>query len=397
METGNRPVPGLRLPQIDRMGAARATRWRAGTAASRCPRSTAPACGGCWRRPNGCSGRTARKFLHCWRCRSNRRQHSRRQCDATRWSTLWTVATTDACTLVQRCAPDGTPLPLVERDFHIATLCAPSFAMVLSWLQICQTGGESTRKGWCCFGTGPAFPDRRRTKRLGRPQPWTHRLTRPRRPRGSSRLAVVGAPAALRLVAAGSVRGCAGRPARGRTQRTGRRRCSAVAGPERPHTGGHGRAGAPPGAGPWRRPFVAGSVLQLIRSRRPSPGRRHPGTIPALLTMLAAAGFESTGCYRRHLNCAAGGRAEAVPGYTGAVRPWTGVRVTALTLAILVGGLPDTAAPPSTKPIARGAPTASRSVAVVLPPASTIPGPPCRRLVGSVPLGQFCSGVRRCR
>ena len=84
----------------------------------------------------------------------------------------------------------------------------------------------------------------------------------------------------------------------------------------------------PPGAGPWRRPFVAGSVLQLIRSRRPSPGRRHPATIPALLTMLAASGFESTGCYRRHLNFAAGGRAEAVPGYTGAVRPWTGVRVT---------------------------------------------------------------------
>ena len=47
--------------------------------------------------------------------------------------------------------------------------------------------------------------------------------------------------------------------------------------------------------------------------------------------MLAAASFESTGCYRRHLNFAAGGRAEAVPGYTGAVRPWTGVRVTALT------------------------------------------------------------------
>ena len=40
-------------------------------------------------------------------------------------------------------------------------------------------------------------------------------------------------------------------------------------------------------------------------------------------------------------------RAEAVPGYTGAVRPWTGVRVTALTLAILVGGLPDTAATPA--------------------------------------------------
>ena len=50
--------------------------------------------------------------------------------------------------------------------------------------------------------------------------------------------------------------------------------------------------------------------------------------------MLAAAGFESTGCYRRHLNCAAGGRAEAVPGYTGAVRPWTGVSVTALTLDV---------------------------------------------------------------
>ena len=59
------------------------------------------------------------------------------------------------------------------------------------------------------------------------------------------------------------------------------------------------------------------------------------------------AGFESTGCYRRHLNFAAGGRAEAVPGYTGVVRQWTGVRVTALTLAILVGGLPDTAATPA--------------------------------------------------
>ena len=34
------------------------------------------------------------------------------------------------------------------------------------------------------------------------------------------------------------------------------------------------------------------------------------------------------------------------PGYTGIVRQWTGVRFTALTLAILVGGLPDTAATP---------------------------------------------------
>ena len=34
--------------------------------------------------------------------------------------------------------------------------------------------------------------------------------------------------------------------------------------------------------------------------------------------MLAAAGFESTGCYRRHLNFAAGGGAEAILGYTGA-------------------------------------------------------------------------------
>ena len=63
--------------------------------------------------------------------------------------------------------------------------------------------------------------------------------------------------------------------------------------------------------------------------------------------MLAAAGFESTGCYRQHPNFAAGGRAEAVPGYTGVVRPWIGVRLTALTLAILVGGLPDTAATPA--------------------------------------------------
>ena len=38
---------------------------------------------------------------------------------------------------------------------------------------------------------------------------------------------------------------------------------------------------------------------------------------------------------------------ELVLGYTGLVRPWTGVRVTALTLAILVGGLPDTAATPA--------------------------------------------------
>ena len=40
--------------------------------------------------------------------------------------------------------------------------------------------------------------------------------------------------------------------------------------------------------------------------------------IPALLMMLAAAGFESTGCYRRHLNFAAGGGAEAILGNTGA-------------------------------------------------------------------------------
>ena len=39
--------------------------------------------------------------------------------------------------------------------------------------------------------------------------------------------------------------------------------------------------------------------------------------IPALLLMLAAAGFESTGCYRRHLNFAAGGGAEAILGNTG--------------------------------------------------------------------------------
>ena len=63
--------------------------------------------------------------------------------------------------------------------------------------------------------------------------------------------------------------------------------------------------------------------------------------------MLAAAGFESTGCYRQHPNFAAGGRAGAVPRYTGVVRQWTGVRVTVLTLAILVGGLPDTAATPA--------------------------------------------------
>ena len=75
---------------------------------------------------------------------------------------------------MERCAPDGTPLPLVERDFHIATACAPSFTMVLSWLQSCQTGGESTRRGWRCFGTWSAPPPSVLSispRRLERPEP----------------------------------------------------------------------------------------------------------------------------------------------------------------------------------------------------------------------------------
>ena len=40
----------------------------------------------------------------------------------------WPVATADAYPLVERRAPDGTPLPLVDRDFQIATACALSFA-----------------------------------------------------------------------------------------------------------------------------------------------------------------------------------------------------------------------------------------------------------------------------
>ena len=39
----------------------------------------------------------------------------------------WPVATADAYPLVERRAPDGKPLPLVERDFQIATACALSF------------------------------------------------------------------------------------------------------------------------------------------------------------------------------------------------------------------------------------------------------------------------------
>ena len=39
-----------------------AMRWRAATAASRCPRSIRPACARCWRGPKGCSGRAAREF-----------------------------------------------------------------------------------------------------------------------------------------------------------------------------------------------------------------------------------------------------------------------------------------------------------------------------------------------
>ena len=40
----------------------------------------------------------------------------------------WPVATADAYPLVERRAPDGTPLPLVDRDFQIATACALTFA-----------------------------------------------------------------------------------------------------------------------------------------------------------------------------------------------------------------------------------------------------------------------------
>ena len=39
----------------------------------------------------------------------------------------WPVATADAYPLVERRTPDGKPLPLVERDFQIATACALSF------------------------------------------------------------------------------------------------------------------------------------------------------------------------------------------------------------------------------------------------------------------------------
>ena len=37
--------------------------------------------------------------------------------------------TADAYSLVERCALDGTPLPLVEAVFQIATACALSFGM----------------------------------------------------------------------------------------------------------------------------------------------------------------------------------------------------------------------------------------------------------------------------
>ena len=39
----------------------------------------------------------------------------------------WPVATADAYPLAERRAPDGMPLPLIERDFQIATACALSF------------------------------------------------------------------------------------------------------------------------------------------------------------------------------------------------------------------------------------------------------------------------------
>ncbi len=44
----------------------------------------------------------------------------------------WPVATADAYPLVQRRAPDGKPLPLVERDFQIATACALSFTALFT-------------------------------------------------------------------------------------------------------------------------------------------------------------------------------------------------------------------------------------------------------------------------
>ena len=39
----------------------------------------------------------------------------------------WPVAIAHAYPMVQRRAPNGTPFPLVERDFQIATACALSF------------------------------------------------------------------------------------------------------------------------------------------------------------------------------------------------------------------------------------------------------------------------------
>ena len=45
----------------------------------------------------------------------------------------WPVATAHAYPLLERRAPDGMPLPLVERDFQIATACAVSFTAFFAW------------------------------------------------------------------------------------------------------------------------------------------------------------------------------------------------------------------------------------------------------------------------